>query len=56
MLSSPTVVLQNAAEALRALHFAGSHRRDAFDTLITQPLVRALAVVMLDELVAGPAQ
>ena len=39
------MVLPNAAEALRALHFAGFHRRAAFDAINSQPSVRALVVV-----------
>jgi hypothetical protein len=47
------LVLENIA--LRH-QLAGPHGRTAHESLVAQPLVRALGVVVLDELVACPTQ
>jgi len=49
-------MLEDAAEALGAFHVAGPRVRGPLDSLVAQPLVGALSVVMGDVLMDGPAQ
>jgi len=45
----PAVSLQQSAESLRAFDIARSPALDPLDPLVTQPLVRAFAVIMFQE-------